>query len=141
MTVPAALATTIFILLMFSIVLGHQWEPWSPVRPDPPEDTPTPPLGTLVIYGAHWECWGGHVPKSAPQTIIRLLFPVIVALLHRVRNSRWGKGSKPFPQTQNISMKMPSKHPIIVSFFRHRPRGEGAGLIPPLQQYFVQNLF
>ena len=63
MTVPAALATTIFILLMFSIVLVHQWEPRSTVRPDPPDDTPTPPLGTLVIYGAHWECWGGTRPE------------------------------------------------------------------------------
>ena len=77
MTVPAALATTIFILLMFSIVLVHQWEPRSTIRPDPPDDTPTPPLGTLVIYGAHWECWGGgHVPKSATHPIIRLLIPV-----------------------------------------------------------------
>ena len=103
-----------------------------------PQRPPLAPWYSMVPTGSSG---GGHVPKSAPQTIIRLLFPVIVALLPRVRNSRWGKGSKPFSQTQNISMKMPSKHRIIVSFFRHRPRGEGAGLIPPSQQYFVQNLF
>ena len=92
MTIPAALATTIFILLMFSIVLVHQWEPRSTVRPNPLNDTPTPPLGTLVIYGAHWECWGGHVLKSATHPIIRLLIPVFQGV-----QSEFGMGGESDP--------------------------------------------
>ena len=52
MSVPEALATTIRILLMFSIVLAHQWEPRS-MGPLAPQGRPigTPghppaPMGT-----------------------------------------------------------------------------------------------
>ena len=47
MSVPEALATTILILLMFSIVLAHKWGPWS-MGPRRPSGTPhRHPIGTL----------------------------------------------------------------------------------------------
>ena len=48
-SVPEALATTIRILLMFSIVLAHRWNPGVWARPTPRGrliGPPGPPLGT-----------------------------------------------------------------------------------------------
>ena len=84
MSVPETLATTIRILLMFSIVLAHQWGRRSWVRPTPSGDASWAPLGPpghppalLGTPGCPWERGGGggvRAPSSATQTIIRLLF-------------------------------------------------------------------
>ena len=46
MSVPEALATTIRILLMFSIVLAHRWNPGASAHPDPSGMPHQHPIGT-----------------------------------------------------------------------------------------------
>ena len=96
MSVLEALATTILILLTFSIVLAHQWEPQSMGPPHPsgtphwhPWAPPGHPWLPLVPMGARGGR-GVHVPNPATQkpiiTIIQLLFQFFPG----VRNSGWG---------------------------------------------------
>ena len=74
MSVPEALTATILILLMFSIVLAHQGGSQSTGPPHPLGDAPWHPCTPLGIPSAHGGTGRRHVPNSATQTIIRLLF-------------------------------------------------------------------
>ena len=77
MGVPVALATTILILLMFSIVLAHQWGPRNMGPPHPLVTPHRHPWAPLVTPGAHGRAGGVHVPNSAKKTIIRLLASIL----------------------------------------------------------------
>ena len=63
MNVPEALATTIRILLMFSIVLAHRWNPGVWARPIPRERL----IGTPSVPHRH------PIPPWAPRRPARLL--------------------------------------------------------------------
>ena len=64
MSVPEALATTIRVLLMFSIVLAHQRGAVARVRRAPLGDDSWAPLGTP---GRPWERGGGMGPPRTPD--------------------------------------------------------------------------
>ena len=90
-SVPEALATTIRILLMFSIRAPAMGPPAPSGTPHGSPWHPSAPLGTHRSVGGRGA--GVHVPSFATQTIIQLLFQFFPG----VRNSRWGGGVQAIP--------------------------------------------
>ena len=109
-SVPEALATTILILLKFSIVLAHRWNPRVWPHPAPSGTPHRHPWAPLVTPGAHGTTGGGaRLPNSATQkTIIQLLFQFFSG----VRNSGWGgRGVQAIPPTAEFfNKKTPTSH-------------------------------
>ena len=120
MSVPEALATTIRILLMFSIVLAHQWVPRPWVRPAPsgtPHGHPWAPLGT------HRSAGGGagtrpefRNPNNNP--IIVSILPGDAALIRAPTSSQESPlSSKVAPSGSQPSASNPHKFLRDLNFY------------------------
>ena len=101
MSVPEALATTIRILLMFSIALAHQWGPRPWVRSAPsgtPRGHPWAPLGAYRSAGG-----GGTRPEFRNPNNNPIIVSILPGGAELIREA--GKGVHAIPPNAEFSIK------------------------------------
>ena len=87
-SVPEALATTILILLKFSIVLAHRWNPGVWPHPAPSGTPHRHPWAPLVTPRCPWDHGGGRTPPEFRHP--KNNNPIIVSIL--LRGAEFGMG-------------------------------------------------